>query len=251
MRDWLISRQRYWGAPIPIVYCPEHGAVAVPEEQLPVLLPPLEDYAPTATGNSPLAQIPEFVHTTCPVCGKPARRETDVMDNFVDSGWYYLRYPSSDDADEAWDPEITHKWLPVAMYIGGAEHSVLHLLYSRFLTMALHDLGKLPFEEPFAHFRAHGLIITKGAKISKSRGNVINPDEYLETYGADVLRTYLMFMGPYEAGGEFSDRGIGGVVRFLDRVWRMATRELTTEHTEITERKREGLERGGRRGDAD
>jgi len=223
MRDWLISRQRYWGPPVPIIYCPDHGAVAVPDDQLPVLLPELEDYQPTGTGDSPLSKIPEFVATTCPICGKPATRETDVMDNFLDSGWYYLRYPSSDDDTQAWDPEITRKWLPVAMYIGGAEHSVLHLLYTRFLTMALHDLGKLPFEEPFRRFRAHGLIIKDGAKMAKSAGNVINPDDYLETYGADTLRTYLMFMGPYEAGGDFSDRGIGGVVRFLERVWRLGT----------------------------
>jgi leucyl-tRNA synthetase len=223
MRDWLISRQRYWGPPVPIIYCPDHGAVAVPDDQLPVLLPELEDYQPTGTGDSPLSKIPEFVATTCPICGKPATRETDVMDNFLDSGWYYLRYPSSDDNTQAWDPEITRTWLPVAMYIGGAEHSVLHLLYTRFLTMALNDLGKLPFEEPFRRFRAHGLIIKDGAKMAKSAGNVINPDDYLETYGADVLRTYLMFMGPYEAGGDFSDRGIGGVVRFLERVWRLGT----------------------------
>jgi leucyl-tRNA synthetase len=223
MRDWLISRQRYWGSPIPIINCPEHGAVAVPEAQLPVLLPELEDYLPTGTGDSPLSKIPEFVATTCPICGQPARRETDVMDNFLDSAWYFLRYPSSDDDTRPWDPEITRRWLPVAMYIGGAEHSVLHLLYTRFLTMALHDLGKLPFEEPFARFRAHGLIIKDGAKMAKSVGNVINPDEYIETYGADVLRTYLMFMGPYEVGGDFSDRGIGGVVRFLERVWRLVT----------------------------
>ncbi len=230
MRDWVISRQRYWGPPIPIINCPDHGAVAVPDDQLPVLLPELEDYLPTGTGDSPLSKIPEFVATTCPICGKPARRETDVMDVFLDSAWYFLRYPSSDDDTQPWDPEITRKWLPVAMYIGGAEHSVLHLLYTRFLTMALHDLGMLPFEEPFRRFRAHGLIIKDGAKMAKSAGNVINPDDYIEMYGADVLRTYLMFMGPYEAGGDFSDRGIGGVVRFLDRVWRLVTESgLTAE----------------------
>ena len=223
LRDWLISRQRYWGPPIPIIYCPEHGAVPVPEDQLPVLLPEVEDYQPTGTGDSPLARVASFVNTTCPVCGQPARRETDVSDNFLDSAWYFLRYPSSDDDHAPWDPALTAKWLPVDMYIGGAEHSVLHLLYARFITMALHDLGHLPFAEPFARFRAHGIITKDGKKIAKSKGNVINPDDYIERYGADVFRVYLMFMGPYQGGGDFTDRGVGGVVRFLDRVWALAT----------------------------
>jgi leucyl-tRNA synthetase len=223
LRDWLISRQRYWGPPIPIIHCPTHGAVPVPDDQLPVLLPELEDYLPKATGNSPLARIPEFVETTCPVCGGPARRDADVMDNFLDSAWYYLRYPSAHDDQRAWDPEMTRKWLPVDMYIGGAEHSVLHLMYARFIAMAMHDLGHLDFEEPFTRFRANGMITRDGAKMSKSRGNLINPNEYLDAYGADVFRVYLLFMGPYEAGGDFSDRGIGGVVRFMDRVWRLIT----------------------------
>jgi leucyl-tRNA synthetase len=223
LRDWLISRQRYWGPPIPIIHCPTHGAVPVPDDQLPVLLPELEDYLPTATGNSPLARIPEFVNTVCPICGGPARRDTDVMDNFLDSAWYYLRYPSAHDDEHAWDPELTRKWLPVDMYIGGAEHSVLHLMYARFIAMAMHDLGHLDFEEPFTRFRANGIITKDGARISKSRGNIINPDEYLEAYGADVFRLYLLFMGSYEMGGDFSDRGIGGVVRFMDRVWQLIT----------------------------
>ncbi|HEY7021485.1 MAG TPA: leucine--tRNA ligase [Ktedonobacterales bacterium] len=223
LRDWLISRQRYWGPPIPIIHCPTHGAVPVPDDQLPVLLPELEDYVPKATGDSPLARIPEFVETTCPICGEPARRDTDVMDNFLDSAWYYLRYPSSHDDQRAWDPEMTRKWLPVDMYVGGAEHSVLHLMYARFIVMAMHDLGYLDFEEPFKRFRANGMITRDGAKMSKSRGNLINPDEYLDVYGADIFRVYLLFMGPYEAGGDFSDRGIGGVVRFMDRVWRLVT----------------------------
>jgi leucyl-tRNA synthetase len=223
LRDWLISRQRYWGPPIPIIHCPTHGAVPVPDDQLPVLLPELEDYVPKATGDSPLARIPEFVETTCPICGGPARRDTDVMDNFLDSSWYYLRYPSSYDAQRAWDPEMTRKWLPVDMYVGGAEHSVLHLMYARFIAMAMHDLGYLDFEEPFTRFRANGMITRDGAKMSKSRGNLINPDEYLDAYGADIFRIYLLFMGPYEAGGDFSERGIGGVVRFMDRVWRLIT----------------------------
>ena len=221
LRDWLISRQRYWGPPIPIIYCPEHGVVAVPEDQLPVLLPDVEDWMPTGTGSSPLAAIESFVNTTCPICGRPARRETDVSDNFLDSSWYFLRYPSSNDETQPWDPELTRKWLPVDMYIGGAEHSVLHLMYARFITMALHDLDHLEFAEPFKRFRANGTITKNGAKISKSKGNVVNPDDYIAHFGADVLRLYLMFMGPYEAGGDFSDRGIGGIVRFLDRAWQI------------------------------
>jgi leucyl-tRNA synthetase len=229
LRDWLISRQRYWGPPIPIIYCPEHGAVPVPEDQLPVLLPYVEDYRPTGTGVSPLAADAAFVHTTCPVCGGPARRETDVSDNFLDSAWYFLRYPSHDDTDAPWDAAMTRKWLPVDMYVGGAEHSVLHLLYARFITMALHDLGHLDFEEPFPHFRANGTITTNGAKISKSRPETyVSPDTYLDTVGADAFRTYLMFMGPYEGGGDFTDRGLDGVTRFLDRVWRFVTERASS-----------------------
>ena len=223
LRDWLISRQRYWGPPIPIIYCQEHGAVPVPEEQLPVLLPDVENWMPTGTGASPLAAIESFVHTTCPICGHAARRETDVSDNFLDSAWYFLRYFSHDDETQPWDPDLLRKWLPVDMYIGGAEHSVLHLMYARFLTMSLHDLGHLEFEEPFKRFRANGMITKDGAKISKSKGNIVNPDSYITRFGTDVFRVYLMFMGPYQAGGDFSDHGIGGVVRFLDRVWSLVT----------------------------
>ncbi len=222
LRDWLISRQRYWGPPIPIIYCQTCGTVPVPEDQLPVELPQTQDWLPKGTGNSPLADIPEFVNTTCPCCGSAARRETDVSDNFLDSAWYFLRYPSSNCSDVPFDPQITATWLPVDMYIGGAEHSVLHLLYSRFITMVLHDLGYIPFEEPFRCFRAHGLLTKDGAKMSKSKGNVVNPDQYIEEYGADTLRTYLMFLGPYDQGGDFSDRGIAGIQRFLNRVWQLA-----------------------------
>lgn len=221
LRDWLISRQRYWGPPIPIIYCDACGTVPVPENQLPVELPQTQDWLPKGTGDSPLADIPEFVQTTCPCCGGPARRETDVSDNFLDSAWYFLRYPSSDRHDVPFDPAITAAWLPVDMYIGGAEHAVLHLLYSRFICMVLHDLGYLPFEEPFRCFRAHGLLVKDGAKMSKSKGNVVNPDQYIEAYGADTLRTYLMFLGSYEQGGDFSDRGIVGIQRFLQRVWQL------------------------------
>jgi leucyl-tRNA synthetase len=224
VRDWLISRQRYWGPPIPIIYCPEHGAQAVPEEQLPVLLPDIKAWKPTGTGVSPLAAIESFVNTTCPVCGGPARRETDVNDNFLDSAWYYLRYPSTHDADQPWDTEITRKWLPVDMCIGGGDHSVLHLMYVRFIAMALHDLGHLHFQEPFTRMRANGMITMSGGKMAKSKGNVVNPDDYVEQYGADITRLYLMFMGPYEDGGDFSDSGIGGAQRFLERVWQMVER---------------------------
>jgi leucyl-tRNA synthetase len=219
LRDWLISRQRYWGPPIPVVYCDSCGIVPVPEEQLPVVLPELEDWKPTGTGSSPLAKVPSFVRTTCPRCEGMAQRETDVSDNFLDSAWYYLRYPSSHFTDRPFDAELTAKWLPVDIYIGGAEHSVLHLLYSRFITMALHDLGHLPFEEPFSRFRAHGMITKDGAKMSKSRGNVVNPDAYINEHGADTFRMYLLFLGPYEQGGDFSDTAIGGIRRFLNRVW--------------------------------
>ena len=224
LRDWLISRQRYWGAPIPIVYCDRCGTVPVPEDQLPVLLPDVEDWKPTGTGSSPLAAIPSFVNTTCPNCAGAARRETDVSDNFLDSAWYFLRYPSTQFDDRPFDADLTAKWLPVDMYIGGREHSVLHLMYTRFITMALHDLGYLPFDEPFKRFRAHGTITKDGAKISKSRGNIVNPDEYIETWGTDTVRMYLMFMGPYTQGGDFSDRGISGVRRFLSRVWHLVVK---------------------------
>jgi leucyl-tRNA synthetase len=219
LRDWLVSRQRYWGPPIPVVYCGQCGVVPVSEDELPVLLPQVEDWMPRGSGSSPLADVASFVDTRCPKCDGPARRETDVSDNFLDSAWYFLRYPSSAFDDRPFDDELTAKWLPVDMYIGGAEHAVLHLLYSRFITMALHDLGHLPFEEPFVRFRAHGLLAKDGSKMSKSRGNVVNPDRYFDWLGADTLRMYLVFLGPYERGGEFSDSGIGGVRRFLGRVW--------------------------------
>ncbi|MDQ6671699.1 MAG: leucine--tRNA ligase [Chloroflexota bacterium] len=232
LRDWLVSRQRYWGTPIPIVHCERCGPVAVPEDQLPVLLPNLDEWMPRSPGSSPLADVASFVQTVCPSCGGAARRETDVADNFLDSSWYYLRYPSSGLDDRPFDPQLTAKWLPVDMYIGGAEHAVLHLLYSRFITMALHDLGHLTFEEPFTRFRAHGLLIKDGAKMSKSRGNVVNPDGYFDRLGADTLRMYLVFVGPYEQGGQFSDRGIGGIRRFLGRVWELVGRtadQLSTQ----------------------
>ncbi len=219
LHDWCISRQRYWGPPIPVIYCDECGLQAVPERDLPVLLPDIPDFKPDDSGVSPLARHAEWYHVPCPECGQTARRETDVSDTFLDSAWYFLRYPSALRHDVAFDPDTTRKWLPVHSYIGGNEHAVLHLLYSRFVTMVLHDAGRLTFEEPFTRFRAHGMIVRDGAKMSKSRGNVVNPDEYINEWGADAFRTYLMFLGPYEEGGDFRDRGISGVKRFLDRLW--------------------------------
>ena len=219
LRDWLISRQRYWGPPIPMIYCDSCGEVPVPEHELPVLLPRLDDFQPKGKGLSPLATVDSFVHVSCPKCGADALRETDVSDTFLDSAWYFLRYPSSDCVDKAFDPKITKRWLPVHMYIGGAEHSVLHLLYSRFITMALKDMGHITFDEPFTTFRAHGLLIKDGSKMSKSKGNVVNPDEYIDTIGADSFRIYLQFLGPFEQGGDFRDDGVQGAIRFLNRLW--------------------------------
>ena len=224
LRDWGISRQRYWGPPIPAIHCPVDGAVPVPEDQLPVLLPQIADFRPLGTGESPLARDPDFFNTTCPTCGGPAQRETDVSDNFLDSAWYYLRYPSADRDDVAFDPGLTRKWLPVDTYIGGNEHAVLHLLYSRFVAMALHDLGFLDFEEPFTRFRAHGTILQNGAKMSKSRGNVVVPDEYIDKFGGDAFRLYLMYMGPFGEGGEFRETGINGPQRFLLQIFRLLAR---------------------------
>ena len=219
LHDWCISRQRYWGPPIPIVHCETCGPVAVPEEDLPVELPRVEDFKPDDSGVSPLARVESWYRTSCPKCGEAARRETDVSDTFLDSGWYFLRYPSTDYADGAFDPQVTRNWLPVDSYIGGNEHAVLHLLYARFITMALKDLGHLDFEEPFTQFRAHGLIIRDGAKMSKSKGNVIVPDPIIEEFGADTFRTYLMFLGPFQDGGDYQAEGIQGPFGFLHRIW--------------------------------
>ncbi len=219
LHDWCISRQRYWGPPIPMILCGACGPVPVPEADLPVVLPFVENYKPDESGVSPLARVESWYRVACPHCGAMARRETDVSDTFLDSAWYFLRYPSTSYDDAAFEPELTKKWLPVDMYIGGEEHTVLHLLYSRFITMALHDLGLLAFEEPFRTFRKHGLLIKEGAKMSKSRGNVVNPDPYLEEWGADTFRAYLMYLGPYQEGGDFRDLGLQGPFRFLNRLW--------------------------------
>jgi len=219
LHDWCISRQRYWGPPIPVIHCDACGPVPVPEKDLPVLLPEIEDFRPDESGVSPLARHEEWYRAPCPRCGKLGRRETDVSDTFLDSAWYFLRYPSTEFGDRAFDAELTRKWLPVSTYIGGNEHAVLHLMYSRFVTMVLHDLKLVPFEEPYVRFRAHGTIVKDGAKMSKSRGNVVVPDAYIAKWGADTFRMYLMFLGPYQEGGDFRDEGIAGIRRFLDKVW--------------------------------
>ncbi len=226
LRDWLISRQRYWGPPIPIVYCDRCGTLPVPEANLPVLLPPTADFRPT--GTAPLAAIAEFVQTTCPACGGPARRETDVSDNFLDSAWYFLRYLATEYDDRPWDLERVRRWLPVDHYAGGPEHTTMHHLYARFIVKALYDLGHVPYDEPFKRLRLHGMITKDGAKLSKSRGNIISPDGYIATYGADIFRMYMLFLGPWDEGGDFTDAGIGGVARFVGRLWDLIGGERPT-----------------------
>lgn len=274
LRDWLISRQRYWGPPIPMIFCQNcqknsqswfttkeaqsrlenktlqeqlakemAGWYPVAEENLPVELPFVADYQPKGSGVSPLAAVSGFVNVACSECGEQAKRETDVSDTFLDSSWYFLRYPSvgqenskitigGKEIELPWNQSITEKWLPVDMYIGGNEHAVLHLLYARFITMALSDMGFINFSEPFKKFRAHALIIYKGAKMSKSRGNVVNPNEYIDAYGSDALKMYLLFIGPYDLGGEFNDRAITGVYRFLSRVWSLVSENNFTDQTD-------------------
>ncbi|HZS91962.1 MAG TPA: leucine--tRNA ligase [Chloroflexota bacterium] len=243
LHDWLISRQRYWGPPIPMIYCPTDGIVPVPEQDLPVILPEIENFRPTGTGVGPLAALEDWVNVPCPVCGGPAKRETDVSDTFLDSAWYFLRYPSTEYDDRPFDAALTRKWLPVDMYMGGIEHVRRHHLYARFVTMVLHDLGYLEFEEPFSRLRLHGLINAvnpltgQAEKMSKSKGNVVTPDEYIERFGADNLRLALLFAGPYEEGGAFREvrdaetreirreGSIAGIFRFLERC-----HDLVAEH---------------------
>jgi leucyl-tRNA synthetase len=219
LHDWCISRQRYWGPPIPVIYCDKCGVVGVPEKDLPVELPLIEDFRPDDTGVSPLARHEEWYFVKCPQCGGQGRRETDVSDTFLDSAWYHLRYPSTEFHDRPFDAARTRQWLPVSSYIGGNEHAVLHLLYSRFICMVLFDLGLIHFDTPYPKFRAHGLIVKDGAKMSKSRGNVVVPDAYIQQWGADTFRMYLMFLGPFQEGGDFRDEGIVGIRRFLEKVW--------------------------------
>jgi len=226
LRDWLVSRQRYWGAPIPVVYCKACGIVPVPEAELPVLLPDTVEF--TGKGESPLLTNPEFLHTTCPKCGGPATREVDTMDTFVCSSWYFLRYLTPESTESAFDKELVNKWLPVDQYIGGAEHAVMHLLYARFFIKVLYDLGMVNFDEPFKRLFHQGTITRDGFKMSKSRGNVVSPDKFISDYGSDTFRMYMMFMGNYAEGGNWSDEGIIGISRFLNRVWRMI--ETIEEH---------------------
>jgi leucyl-tRNA synthetase len=216
LRDWLISRQRYWGTPIPIIYCDNCGTVPVPEEDLPVLLPEDAEFMPT--GESPLKRDPDFYNTVCPGCGGPATRETDTMDTFVDSSWYWYRYLSPHYGEGPWEPEKGEEWLPVDIYTGGIEHAILHLLYARFWTKTMRDLGLVDFGEPFNRLYNQGIILGEDAeKMSKSRGNVVNPQDYVDRYGADALRDFLMFIGPWDQGGPWDARGIEGVSRFLRR----------------------------------
>jgi leucyl-tRNA synthetase len=232
LRDWLISRQRYWGTPIPIIYCETCGMQPVPEQNLPVLLPDDVEFRPK--GESPLAASKSFHNVKCPVCGKPARRESDTMDTFVDSSWYFLRYISPKDDTRAIDTETCNRWLPVDQYIGGVEHAILHLLYARFFTKALHDMGLLAFDEPFANLFTQGMICKRSErdgrlyKMSKSKGNVVSPDELIREYGADTVRLYTLFIGPPEKDAEWSDQGIEGASRFLRRLWRLVYAEMDT-----------------------
>ncbi|MBO5158308.1 MAG: leucine--tRNA ligase [Lachnospiraceae bacterium] len=222
LRDWVFSRQRYWGEPIPIIHCPNCGNVPVPEDQLPLRLPEVENYQPTGTGESPLAGIEEWVNTTCPCCGAPAKRETNTMPQWAGSSWYFLRYVDNKNSEELVSKEKAHKYLPVDMYIGGVEHAVLHLLYSRFYTKFLYDIGVVDFEEPFTKLFNQGMITGKnGIKMSKSKGNVVSPDDLVRDYGCDALRLYELFVGPPELDAEWDDRGIDGVYRFLNRFWNL------------------------------
>jgi len=220
LRDWLISRQRYWGAPIPVIYCKKCGEMVVPEKDLPVLLPEDVEFKPY--GQSPLVNSEKFINVKCPKCGAQAKRETDTMDTFVDSSWYYLRYLSAKDNKKPFDAVTVNRWLPVDQYIGGVEHAILHLLYSRFVTKVLYDLKLVDFDEPFARLFTQGMILKDGVKMSKSKGNVVSPDDLIEKYGADTVRLYTLFIGPPEKDAEWNDRGVEGAYRFLKRLYRIA-----------------------------
>lgn len=221
LRDWLISRQRYWGAPIPIVYCKKCGEQPVPEKDLPVALPDEVDFEPKGDGKSPLASSPEFVKTKCPKCNGGATREVDTMDTFMCSSWYFLRYVDNNNDKIPFDPAMVKKWLPVDVYVGGPEHACMHLLYARFITKVLFDAKLIEFNEPFSRLVHQGMITKDGAKMSKSKGNVVSPDAFVEKFGSDIFRMYLMFMGPFTEGGDWNDRGITGIARFADRVWNL------------------------------
>jgi leucyl-tRNA synthetase len=237
LRDWLISRQRYWGSPIPMVNCDTCGLVPVPETDLPVLLPHIEDYLPK--GRSPLAASDEFVNTTCPICDEPAMRETDTMDTFVDSSWYFFRYADAHNDEAIFDPVKPAYWMPLDQYIGGVEHAILHLLYARFITKVLYDMGLSSVEEPFARLFTQGMITLKGAKMSKSKGNVVDPVDLYESHGADALRLYHLFLGPPTDDAAWNENGIDGTRRFLERVWRLGTDEHEFEERGETDSDRE------------
>ncbi len=223
LRDWLLSRQRYWGCPIPVIHCGACGIVSVPEDQLPVLLPEVDDYLPK--GRSPLAAAEDWVRVSCPVCSGEARRETDTMDTFVDSSWYFMRYTDPHNDTAPFDRGLVDYWLPVNQYIGGIEHAILHLMYARFFTKALYDLGLVGFREPFTRLFNQGMIYRFGAKMSKSKGNVVAPDELIERFGADALRLYILFMGPADQDKEWQDSGVEGMWRFLGRLWRIVNEQ--------------------------
>ncbi len=238
LRDWVFSRQRYWGEPIPVVHCEHCGVVGVKEEDLPIRLPEVESYEPTGTGESPLTAIDEWVNTTCPKCGKPAKRETNTMPQWAGSSWYFLRYPNPHNEQELISKEDMKKWTPVDMYVGGIEHAVLHLLYARFYTKFLCDIGTVDFEEPFTRLFNQGMVTKNGAKMSKSKGNVVSPDELVEKYGCDSLRMYELFIGPPELDSEWDDRGIEGVYRFLNKVWKLIDENKEVAVTKEMERLR-------------
>jgi leucyl-tRNA synthetase len=240
LKDWGISRQRYWGTPIPMIYCDACGIVPVPDDQLPVVLPKVAQF--TGRGDSPLAQVLEFINTTCPKCGKPATRETDTMDTFVDSSWYFYRFCDSQNDRQAFDPAKVKYWLPVDFYSGGVEHAILHLIYSRFFARVFRDLGMVDHDEPFTRLLTQGMVLKEGAVMSKSKGNVVDPDEMVERYGADALRLYVMFVAPPEKEVEWTDTGLEGSFRFLGRVWRfidqwsdtLATSSPRIDHTGLS-----------------
>jgi leucyl-tRNA synthetase len=222
LKDWGVSRQRYWGTPIPMINCEKDGLVPVPDDQLPVLLP--EQIEITQQGGSPLGRVPEFVNTTCPKCGGPARRETDTMDTFVDSSWYFYRYTDAKNANAPFDPAVAQYWFPIDQYIGGVEHAILHLIYSRFWTKVMRDLGLIVNDEPAQRLFTQGMVIKDGAKMSKSKGNVVSPDDMVARYGADATRMYALFAAPPDRDLDWQEDGVAGVSRFLARVWRLVTR---------------------------
>lgn len=245
LRDWIFSRQRYWGEPIPLIHCQKCGTVPVPEDQLPVVLPDVERYQPTGTGQSPLAAVKEWVNTTCPVCKGSAQRETNTMPQWAGSCWYFLRYPNPQLDTKLFDKEDMDYWLPVDLYVGGVEHAILHLLYARFYIKVLHDLGHLPFDEPFTHLFNQGMVLKFSdktghvEKMSKSKGNVVNPDDMVQQYGSDALRLYILFMGPPELDCEWQDTGLEGMRRFLNKLWAYLTNPATrTEHEQLAVTKR-------------